>query len=57
MVRAAAEILLIIMLKGKVVEGGEARAVLSAPQHSYSRQLSDAVLSPDLAFTRDRLEY
>jgi peptide/nickel transport system ATP-binding protein len=40
---------IIIMRNGKVVEGGEARAVLSAPQHPYSRQLKDAVLSPDLA--------
>ena len=44
---------IIIMQKGKVVESGEARAVLSDPQHPYSRQLKDAVLSPDLASARD----
>jgi ABC-type oligopeptide transport system ATPase subunit len=38
---------LIIMQRGQVVESGEARAVLSAPQHPYSRELKDAVLSPD----------
>ncbi len=40
---------LIIMQKGVVVEGGEARAVLTAPQHPYSRQLRDAVLTPAAA--------
>src|SRR5439155_27261602 len=38
---------LIIMQKGAVVEAGDARAVLSAPQHPYSRALRDAVLTPD----------
>lgn len=40
---------LIIMQKGVVVEEGPARAVLSAPTHPYSRQLRDAVLTPDSA--------
>lgn len=40
---------LIIMSKGEVVEAGEARAVLSAPQHPYSKTLRDAVLTPDSA--------
>jgi len=40
---------LIIMQKGDVVEAGPARAVLSAPAHPYSRQLRDAVLTPDSA--------
>jgi peptide/nickel transport system ATP-binding protein len=38
---------LIIMQKGAVVESGKARAVLSAPQHPYSRALRDAVLTVD----------
>lgn len=38
---------LIIMQRGAVVEAGDARAVLSAPQHPYSRALLDAVLTPD----------
>lgn len=45
---------LIIMRKGKVVESGDARAVLSAPKHPYSRLLKDSVLSPDAA-GEDRL--
>jgi ABC-type oligopeptide transport system ATPase subunit len=40
---------IIIMQKGSVVESGDARTVLSAPQHPYSRQLRDAVLLPDVA--------
>lgn len=40
---------LIIMQQGAVVEEGPARAVLSAPTHPYSRQLRDAVLTPDSA--------
>jgi peptide/nickel transport system ATP-binding protein len=40
---------LIIMQKGIVVEEGPARAVLSNPTHPYSRQLRDAVLTPDSA--------
>jgi peptide/nickel transport system ATP-binding protein len=38
---------LIIMQRGAVVEAGDARSVLSAPQHPYSRALRDAVLTPD----------
>ena len=37
-----------IMRKGEVVESGDARDVLNAPQHPYSRQLRDAVLLPDV---------
>jgi peptide/nickel transport system ATP-binding protein len=40
---------LIIMQKGSVVEEGEAKAVLSAPAHPYSRALKDAVLLPEAA--------
>lgn len=35
---------IMIMQKGSVVEGGDARAVLNAPQHPYSRQLREAAL-------------
>ena len=38
---------LIIMQRGRVVEGGDARSVLDDPQHPYSRRLKDAVLLPD----------
>lgn len=37
---------IIIMQKGKVVESGNARAVLDAPQHPYSQLLKSSVLSP-----------
>jgi peptide/nickel transport system ATP-binding protein len=37
------------MQKGNVVESGEARAILNAPQHPYSRQLRAAVLLPEVA--------
>jgi ABC-type glutathione transport system ATPase component len=40
---------IIIMQSGSVVESGNARAVLNAPQHPYSRQLRAAVLSPEMA--------
>jgi peptide/nickel transport system ATP-binding protein len=40
---------IIIMRKGRIVEGGNARAVLDNPQHPYSIQLKQAVLSPDAA--------
>jgi peptide/nickel transport system ATP-binding protein len=40
---------IIIMQKGKVVESGDAKAVLNAPQHPYSRQLRAAVLLPRVA--------
>jgi ABC-type oligopeptide transport system ATPase subunit len=38
---------IIIMQKGEVVETGDARGVLSAPQHPYSRRLRDSVLTAD----------
>jgi peptide/nickel transport system ATP-binding protein len=38
---------LLIMQNGAVVEEGDARAVLSAPKHPYSRALRDAVLTLD----------
>ena len=38
---------LIIMQKGHVVKAGDARTVLAAPQHPYSRQLREAVLLPE----------
>jgi peptide/nickel transport system ATP-binding protein len=40
---------IIVMQKGNVVESGEARVVLNAPQHPYSRQLRAAVLLPEVA--------
>ena len=40
---------IIIMRKGKVVESGDARAVLDNPQHPYSSLLKTSVLSPDAA--------
>ena len=40
---------IIIMQKGKVVEAGQARAVLDNPQHPYSILLKSSVLSPDMA--------
>jgi peptide/nickel transport system ATP-binding protein len=43
---------IIIMQKGKVVEGGSARAVLDNPQHPYSILLKSSVLSPDAALER-----
>jgi peptide/nickel transport system ATP-binding protein len=42
---------IIVMQKGNVVESGEARAVLNAPQHPYSRRLRAAVLLPEVAST------
>jgi peptide/nickel transport system ATP-binding protein len=44
---------LIIMQKGKVVESGDARTVLLAPQHPYSIRLRQAVLSVDDAWRAD----
>jgi peptide/nickel transport system ATP-binding protein len=44
---------IIIMQKGKVVEGGDARAVLDNPQHPYSVLLKSSVLSPDAALGGD----
>jgi ABC-type oligopeptide transport system ATPase subunit len=40
---------LVIMQRGRVVESGDARTVLSAPQHPYSILLKSSVLSPDAA--------
>ena len=40
---------LIIMRRGVVVEEGDARKVLNAPAHPYSRRLRDAVLTPETA--------
>jgi peptide/nickel transport system ATP-binding protein len=40
---------LVIMRKGRVVESGDARDVLSAPKHPYSILLKSSVLSPDAA--------
>jgi ABC-type oligopeptide transport system ATPase subunit len=40
---------IIIMQKGSIVESGDAKTVLNAPQHPYSRQLRAAVLLPDVA--------
>ena len=37
---------IMIMKDGRVVESGDARAVLAAPQHAYSRQLKDARSCP-----------
>jgi ABC-type oligopeptide transport system ATPase subunit len=45
---------LIIMRSGSVVEAGDAKTVLSAPQHPYSRLLKESVLSPDPA-SREQL--
>jgi ABC-type oligopeptide transport system ATPase subunit len=45
---------IIIMQNGRIVEHGDARKVLSAPEHPYSRRLRDSVLSPDPA-ERDQL--
>ncbi|WP_114946083.1 ABC transporter ATP-binding protein [Microvirga calopogonii] len=44
---------LIIMQKGRVVEGGDARTVLAAPQHPYSIKLRQGVLSVDDAWRDD----
>jgi ABC-type glutathione transport system ATPase component len=38
----------VIMRRGVVVESGAARATLDHPQHPYSIELRDAVLSPDV---------
>jgi peptide/nickel transport system ATP-binding protein len=45
---------IIIMQKGNVVESGDARTVLNAPQHPYSRQLRAAVLLPGAATAAER---
>jgi peptide/nickel transport system ATP-binding protein len=46
---------IIIMQRGKVVEAGDARAVLSNPQHPYSMLLKASVLSPDAALAGSRI--
>jgi peptide/nickel transport system ATP-binding protein len=46
---------IIIMRQGSVVESGNARQVLEAPQHPYSILLKSSVLSPDAAGESDRL--
>ena len=46
---------IMIMQKGRVVESGDARPVLTAPQHPYSRELRDAVLLPEVASRRRRI--
>jgi len=40
---------IMIMQKGSVVESGDAKTVLNAPQHPYSQQLRAAVLLPEVA--------
>lgn len=40
---------IMIMQKGSVVESGDARTVLKAPRHPYTRQLREAVLLPEVA--------
>ena len=40
---------IMIMQRGRVVESGDAKTVLQAPQHPYSRQLREAALLPDVA--------
>jgi ABC-type oligopeptide transport system ATPase subunit len=40
---------IIIMQRGKVVEGGDARSVLNDPKHPYSILLKSSVLNPDAA--------
>ena len=46
---------IIIMHGGRVVESGDARAVLDHPKNEYSILLKNSVLSPDDAEKRDRL--
>jgi ABC-type oligopeptide transport system ATPase subunit len=45
---------IIIMQRGSIVESGDARTVLSAPQHPYSRELRAAVLLPEVAIAGRR---
>jgi ABC-type glutathione transport system ATPase component len=42
---------IMIMQEGRIVESGDARTVLNAPRHSYTRQLREAVLLPEVADT------
>ena len=46
----------IIMHRGEVVEGGDAKTVLGSPTHSYSRALRNAVLPPDPVAARAIIE-
>ena len=39
---------IVIMRQGRVIESGNARAVLDDPQHEYSRLLKSSVLSPEV---------
>jgi ABC-type oligopeptide transport system ATPase subunit len=39
---------IMIMQRGSVVESGDARSVLNAPQHPYTRELREAVLLPEV---------
>lgn len=39
---------IMIMRQGRAVESGDARTVLQAPQHPYSRQLREAALLPEV---------
>jgi ABC-type oligopeptide transport system ATPase subunit len=40
---------IMVMRQGSVVESGDAKTVLKAPQHPYSRQLREAALLPEIA--------
>ncbi len=44
---------IMIMEKGRVVEAGDARTILAAPKHPYSRQLKEAILAPRVATAPD----
>ncbi len=44
----------IIMRHGRVVEAGDARQTLDHPQHPYSIELRNAVLTPLTSFTTTR---
>ena len=46
----------IIMHRGVVVEGGDAKTVLGSPTHAYSRALRNAVLPPDPVAARAIIE-
>ncbi len=46
----------IIMYRGAVVEGGDAKTVLGSPTHPYSRALRNAVLPPDPIAARAIIE-
>lgn len=46
----------IIMYRGEVVEGGDAKTVLGSPTHAYSRALRNAVLPPDPIAARAIIE-